>query len=92
MITKLRPVITEKSSDLLQQDKYTFYVPLTVNKIEAKKFLEQKYGVKVSAIHSQVKKGKPKRRGVLKGYTKTRKLIRATLVKGYSIETVKGMF
>jgi large subunit ribosomal protein L23 len=92
MITKLRPVITEKSSELLQQDKYTFYVPLTVNKIEIKKFLEEKYSVKVSAIHTQIKKGKPKRRGMIKGYTKSKKLVRATLEKGYTIETVKGMF
>ena len=30
----LRPIITEKTSVMLQDNKYTFQVPLTANKVE----------------------------------------------------------
>jgi large subunit ribosomal protein L23 len=42
-------------------NKYTFLVPRGVNKIEARKIIEEKYKVKVKNINSIVRVGKLKR-------------------------------
>ena len=43
----LRPIITEKTSVMLQDNKYTFQVPLTANKVEIRQAVEQIFKVKV---------------------------------------------
>lgn len=37
----LRPIITEKTSVMLQDNKYTFQVPLTANKVETARQLNK---------------------------------------------------
>jgi large subunit ribosomal protein L23 len=59
---KIQPVITEKTYDMANAlNKYTFLVPRGVNKIEARKIIEEKYKVKVKSINSIVRAGKLKR-------------------------------
>jgi large subunit ribosomal protein L23 len=59
---KIQPVITEKTYDMANAlNKYTFLVPRGVNKIEARKIIEEKYKVKVKNINSIVRVGKLKR-------------------------------
>ncbi|MDR0992286.1 MAG: 50S ribosomal protein L23, partial [Ruminococcus sp.] len=41
----IRPIITERSMDLLQQGKYTFKVDKRCNKIEIGKAVEELFGV-----------------------------------------------
>ena len=54
----LKPVITEKSSILMDQGKYTFEVDPRANKTEIKIAIEAIFGVKVSSVATQNRKGK----------------------------------
>ena len=55
------PVITERIH------KYTFRVPVTVNKIEVKKAVEEVFGVKVAKVNTIKMLGKVKRMGRYEG-------------------------
>ncbi len=59
----VRPLISEKSSDLMEDNKYTFVVSGKANKIEIKRALEEIFGVKVKAVNTANFKGKRKRLG-----------------------------
>ena len=59
----VRPVITEKSMQLLEDNKYTFVVEREANKIEIKRALEEIFEVKVKAVNTANFKGKKKRLG-----------------------------
>lgn len=54
----LKPVVTEKSSALMEQGKFTFEVDPRANKTEIKVAIEQIFGVKVGSIATQNRKGK----------------------------------
>ncbi len=58
----LRPVVTEKSSLLQDQGKYTFEVDPRANKTEIKAAIEQIFGVDVKKVATQNRKGKTFRR------------------------------
>ncbi len=57
-----RPVVTEKSSLLQDEGKYTFEVDPRSNKTEIKKAIEDIFGVKVEKVAIQRRKGKVYRR------------------------------
>lgn len=64
----LKPVITERSMDLIrEQRKYTFKVAQDANKIEIKKAIEEIFKVKVSAVNVMKYDGKEKRMGLHSG-------------------------
>lgn len=54
----LKPVVTEKSSILMDQGKYTFEVDPRATKTEIKIAIEKIFDVKVGAIATQNRKGK----------------------------------
>lgn len=54
----LKPVVTEKSSILMDQGKYTFEVDPRANKTEIKIAIEAIFGVKVGSVATQNRKGK----------------------------------
>ena len=58
-----RPVVTEKTTDLMEDNKYVFEVDLKANKTEVKKAIEKIFGVKVAQVNTMRVKGKPKRLG-----------------------------
>lgn len=62
-----KPIITEKGSNLRQQNKYTFEVDIQANKIEIKRAVEKIYGVKVLKVNTLVQYGKPKRVRLVQG-------------------------
>ncbi|MGI6307277.1 MAG: 50S ribosomal protein L23 [Dethiobacteria bacterium] len=64
----LKPLITEKSTALIEENKYTFVVGKNANKIEIKKAVEEIFGVKVRAVNTVSMKGKQRRVGVHRGY------------------------
>ena len=43
----IRPIITEKTSQMMQENKYTFQVPLDANKVEIRQAVEAIFKVKV---------------------------------------------
>ena len=57
----LRPVVSEKSYALLDQNVYTFIVAPDANKIEIKQAVESIFNVKVRRISTLNRKGKRKR-------------------------------
>ncbi|MFV9511658.1 50S ribosomal protein L23 [Tepidibacillus sp. LV47] len=64
-----RPVITEKTSDLMEEKKYVFEVDIKANKTEIKKAIEDIFGVKVEKVNTIKMPAKPKRFGRYSGYT-----------------------
>ncbi len=63
----IRPMITEKSMDMQQQNKYVFIVDRRSNKTEIKKALESIFGVKVAKVNTINMRGKIKRMGRFEG-------------------------
>jgi large subunit ribosomal protein L23 len=86
-----KPLITEKSMDLVGENKYTFIVDLDANKIEIKKAVEELFKVKVEKVHTIRYKGRVKRvRGRL-GRTPAFKKAVVTLKEGNKIEIFEGV-
>ena len=56
-------LITEKSSSLLESNKYTFVVNDTVSKIEFKHYLKSLFNLNVININSILYKGKSLKKG-----------------------------
>lgn len=74
-----RPVITERSTDLMSAKKYTFEVDVRANKTQIKDAVEEIFSVKVSNVNTMNYKGKFKRFGRHSGYTPRRKKAIVTL-------------
>ena len=65
----LAPVITEKSSDGIQEGKYTFKVNKKATKVDIKNAVEKLFEVKVLNVNTMSVKGKEVRRGKTTGKT-----------------------
>ena len=89
----IKPVITEKSMDELQNGKYTFKVAKNANKIEIKKAVEEIFGVKVASVNTLTVPGKEKRMGAGRpGMTRTWKKAYVQLTAdSKTIEFFEGM-
>jgi large subunit ribosomal protein L23 len=74
-----RPVITELSTDLMADKKYTFEVDTRANKTQVKDAVEEIFGVKVAKVNVMNYKGKFKRMGKHAGYTNKRRKAIVTL-------------
>ena len=59
----VRPVLTEKSYDQLENNKYTFQVAKEANKIEIKNAVEEIFDVTVMKVYTMNMNGKVKRQG-----------------------------
>ncbi|HBI55979.1 MAG: 50S ribosomal protein L23 [Eubacteriales bacterium] len=64
----IRPVITEKTNDLMADKKYTFVVKRDANKIEIAHAVEKIFKVQVESVTTANMRGKLKRMGVHEGY------------------------
>ena len=73
----LKPVITEKSMDLMADKKYTFLVHTEATKAQIKEAVEKMFeGTKVARVNTMNLEGKNRRRGMVVGKTaKTKKAI-----------------
>jgi large subunit ribosomal protein L23 len=88
----LKPVITEKSMDELQNGKYTFKVATDANKSEIKKAVEVLFDVKVAKVNTLNCNGKEKRMGRFVGKTSDWKKAIITLTEdSKTIEFFEGM-
>ncbi|HEY8436618.1 MAG TPA: 50S ribosomal protein L23 [Haloplasmataceae bacterium] len=82
-----RPVITEKSSDLIEaENKYTFVVDKKANKIEIKEAVEKLFNVKVLKVNTINVKPKKRRMGRYVGYRSGYKKAIVQLAEGDTIE------
>jgi large subunit ribosomal protein L23 len=87
----VRPIITEKTSRMMSDNKYTFEVLPTVNKIEIRKAVESVFKVKVSSVHTMKVHSKPKRMGRFLGRSRSWKKAIVTLLPGQRIEFFDGV-
>ncbi|KOO40869.1 50S ribosomal protein L23 [Priestia koreensis] len=74
-----RPVITERSTDIMVDKKYTFEVDVRANKTEVKDAIEKIFDVKVEKVNVMNYKGKFKRVGRYSGLTNRRRKAVVTL-------------
>lgn len=86
----IRPIVTEKSTALMEQGKYTFRVPLAATKIQIRQAMEQIFKVKVQAVNTMRYEGKLKRMGRTQGRRSDWKKAVVTLKPGEAIELFEG--
>jgi large subunit ribosomal protein L23 len=60
----IKPIVTERTSELMEENKYTFQVAKNANKIQIKNAIEEIFGVKVASVNTMNMQGKKKRMGV----------------------------
>lgn len=87
----IKPVVTEKSVDLMQENKYCFKVAKDANKIEIKNSIEEIFKVTVVNVNTVNVHGKMKRMGRTQGMTASWKKAVVTLREGDSIEVFEGL-
>lgn len=68
-----RPIITERSTMLMEEGKYVFEVDKRANKTEIRQAVEKLFGVKVANVHTMRTPGKKKRVGKYVGFTSEKK-------------------
>ena len=88
-----KPVITEKSMDLMADKKYTFLVHAEATKAQIKEAVEKMFeGTKVARVNTMNLEGKNRRRGMVVGKTaKTKKAIVQLTEDSKEIEIFEGL-
>ena len=81
-----KPVLTEKSLALMDENKYTFDVDVHSNKIEIRQAVEKLFNVKVESVHTINVKPKTKRLGKYVGKTNKRRKAIVKLAEGHKID------
>jgi large subunit ribosomal protein L23 len=79
----IKPLVTEKISDLNEKGQYGFIVDRRANKVEIRKAVEKMYGVNVESVNTMRYEGKEKTR-----YTKTKIISGRTAAYKKAIVTV----
>lgn len=88
----LRPVLTEKSYDKMNDKQYAFEVAIDAGRTEIKKAVETIFGVKVKSVNTMRVEGKMKRQGRTQGRRPERKKAYVTLTEASKgIEFFEGM-
>ena len=86
----VKPIITERSSEDMQEGKYTFKVNKKATKVEIAKAVEKLFEVKVLKVNTISVKGKEKRVGAHKGFTSDWKKAIVTIDTNPSEKTYLG--
>jgi large subunit ribosomal protein L23 len=87
----LKPLVTEKSTELAHHGKYVFKVAPAANKVNIAKAVESLYDVKVTSVNIIIQRGKVVFFGGREGKrTSTKKAI-VTLLKGQKIPLFEGV-
>ncbi len=83
----IRPIVTERSFDQIEEEnRYTFEVAKTSNKIEIAQAIQAIFDVRVVKVNTVNVKPKPKRVRYNMGYTRTWKKAIVKLAPGDSID------
>jgi large subunit ribosomal protein L23 len=87
----IKPLITEKVSDLQEKErKVAFIVNPDANKIEIKRAVEKRFNVKVDKVATANFLGKVKKMGRFEGRRPDFKKAVVTLKEGFKIEFFEG--
>lgn len=87
----LRPVVTEKTTDLQERGRYTFEVAPGATKLQVKQAVETTFGVNVIKVNTMNVKGKRKRFGPRLVARRSRKKAIVTVAAGQSITIFEGV-
>ena len=85
------PITTEKSTNLNQFNKYSFFVSKDSNSSEIKQAIENIFRVKVIKINTLINRGKLKSFKGSLGYKKDQKKAIVTLAEGNTIDSSLGI-
>jgi large subunit ribosomal protein L23 len=86
----IEPVISEKSYALMADGKYTFRVHERAQKTQIAHAVEEIFGVRVARVRTAQVRAKPKRRGLVRGKTRSWKKAVVQLAPGDRIELFEG--
>ncbi len=86
----LRPIISEKSYEMIEQNRYTFEVDKESKKPEIARAVEEIFNVTVTNVNTMRVNGKPRRLRYNKGLTRSWKKAVVTLKDGDRIEFFEG--
>ncbi|MCW3491085.1 50S ribosomal protein L23 [Dethiobacter alkaliphilus] len=87
-----KPLISEKSTMMMEEMKYAFQVDPGANKVEIKKAIEELFKVKVKDVNTIRMQGKMKRMGMFTGRRPSWKKAVVTLEEGSKpIEIFEGL-
>jgi len=87
----IEPVVTEKTNDLREKQKYAFRVDQRANKLQVKRAIMEKFSVNPVNCRIVNVKGKPKRVRYKRGYTSQWKKAIITLPEGEKIDIFEGV-
>ncbi len=87
----VKPMVTEKATNLGAINQYVFMVSFDANKIEVAKAIYEVYGVNPISVNIIKTKGKKVNRGRITGQRKDFKKAIITLKKGESISIYEGV-
>jgi large subunit ribosomal protein L23 len=91
----IKPLVTEKISDLNEKGQYGFVVDNRANKVEIKKAVEKMYGVNVESVNTMRYPGKKKTRytkkQIISGRTASFKKAIVTVAEGEVIDFYSGI-
>jgi len=87
----IKPVVSERSMEMMEENKYTFFVDRRANKVQIKKAVEELFEVDVENVRTMKVPGKRKRLGKYFGRTPERKKAIVTLKEGQKIEIFEGL-
>ena len=87
----IRPVVTERSTSLQDQNKYVFEVALTATKGMVKQAVEQLFSVRVLNVNTLRRRGKTRRFGPRLVRSPERKKAIVTLRAGDKITLFEGV-
>lgn len=79
------PIVTEKATNLLEENKYVFEVAIKASKPEIKAAIEILFGVKVTKVNTLIPPRQHKRVGKFLGYKPLYKRAIVTLNEGDTI-------
>jgi large subunit ribosomal protein L23 len=86
----IRPIVSEKSYDLMAQNRYTFEVHRDARKEQIANAIEEIFGVRVEKVNTMNVSGKPRRLRYNKGLSRSWKKAIVTLKAGDTIDLFAG--
>ena len=86
----IRPIVSEKSYDLMEQNRYTFEVLKTAKKEQIAQAVSEIFGVTVTKVNTMNVSGKPRRLRYNKGLSRSWKKTIVTLKDGDTIDLFAG--
>lgn len=91
----IKPLLTEKATEMNENGVYVFIVDKNANKIQIKTAVEEKYSVNVASVRTAITPGKSKKRytksSVVSGKTSAVKKAMITLAEGEIIDIYENM-